>query len=160
MNNKTQTPLRFSMLCLFTWGFYQVFWFHRQWRWLKERDSLDIKPWARALLAFFFVDALFKRIFELAKEKGHAAGGAAPWLAAAYILLVLCWYLPSPWRMVILLSFIPMLPVVMALNYYWAQELPDAPAPTGFSTGEKVTLAVGGLFTALMLLLTLAPNAP
>lgn len=159
MNNKTQSPLRFSLLCVFTWGLYEVFWFHRQWRWLKEKDGLKIWPVARAIFAFFFADALFKRVFELAEEKGDAPRTAS-WLSVAYIALLLTARLPFPWTMISLLSFIPMLPAVHALNFYWTRELPDAPAPEGFTVGEIVTLIIGGLFSALVIIGAFLPDAP
>jgi len=55
-----------------TFGLYQVYWIYRNWRFLKDRDGLNIQPFWRGVFGIFFISSLFNRI------KTDAAGNRTP----------------------------------------------------------------------------------
>lgn len=39
---------KFCFLYIITFGLYQIPWCHKQWKFLKEKDDLNINPWLYA----------------------------------------------------------------------------------------------------------------
>ncbi len=48
------------VLSSFTYGLYLVYWFHKNWSYVKERDNSHIIPWGRAIFNKFWFYALYK----------------------------------------------------------------------------------------------------
>ena len=55
-------PRKFLLLSILTLGFYDVYWFYKNWRIVKLRDNLDIWPPMRGLFYIFFTHSLFERV--------------------------------------------------------------------------------------------------
>ena len=55
---------KFAILFLATMGIYQLYWYFRNWSLYKQRSGENIWPAPRALFAFIFVHALFRKINE------------------------------------------------------------------------------------------------
>ena len=53
--------LKLVFLSLFSFGIYELYWFYRQWKYVKEREGIDIQPFWRAFFGFFFCHAFFRR---------------------------------------------------------------------------------------------------
>lgn len=53
---------KFAILFLATMGIYQLYWYFRNWSLYKLRSGENIWPAPRALFAFIFVHALFRKI--------------------------------------------------------------------------------------------------
>src|SRR3954470_14863581 len=92
--------LKYVLMIFCTLGFYQVYWFYRNWQLIKEREGfagLRISPVPRAIFSVFFCYQCFARVRDFehpAVEPGRL--WAAP-LAAGWIILSLMWRLPDPW---------------------------------------------------------------
>lgn len=100
------SPLKLIVLSVVTFGFYEIYWFYRNWQVIKERGE-DVRPLARAIFSIFFVHALFKRIRETARSTSTdvSAGGG---LAAMYIILQLCVRLPGAFWLIAFASAVPL----------------------------------------------------
>ena len=123
---KKQPVWRFVLLCLVTLGLYELWFFYRTWRFLKERDDLDIRPFWRTFFTYFFVINLYNRVSDLARERGGSGLGSPTALGVWYIILSLTWKLPEPFFWITFLSIFVLIPVVNALNYY-VEHPPIAP---------------------------------
>jgi hypothetical protein len=53
---------RFIGMSVLTLGGYEFYWIYRNWRYLKERDNLDIKPAWRGFFGMFFIWSLLAKI--------------------------------------------------------------------------------------------------
>jgi len=99
------------VLCIFSLGLYEVYWFYKNWALIKLRTRRDIDPLARAFLAFFYADELFENVASVGRV--HMVPGTIRpgllWLA--YVALGFLVNLPSPFLLLALLSFLPLLPV-------------------------------------------------
>jgi hypothetical protein len=92
-----------------TFGAYQIYWFYRNWKMMKDRGE-DLIPVLRAIFGVLFAYALFKEV----RDEGQTAtlprilnAGA---LALVYFLMQLLWRLPDPlW----LLGFVTVLPLAV-----------------------------------------------
>lgn len=106
------SPYKFVILSILTFGVYEVYWFYRNWTFVRERDRSDIWPWARALFAPFTFHSLRTDVF----EGERAAPGIPGGLSISYFLLNAAWRLPEPFWYVAFLTFVPLLPTVTRIN--------------------------------------------
>lgn len=68
---------KFCTLYIFTWGIYQLPWAHKQWKFIKEREHLNIRPWVRSWLLPFYLYSLCQKVFALAEEQGYRVKASA-----------------------------------------------------------------------------------
>lgn len=82
--------LRLILMDLLTVGLFEQYWFYRNWRYLRDRDKLDISPFWRTWLNIFFVHELFRRMREdpLLAPAGRGPSPAG-WHATLWIVTTL-----------------------------------------------------------------------
>ena len=75
MTNQTTTPAtkplflhisvgRLILLSIASGGLYEAYWIYKNWRYIKERDGLKIRPFWRGIFGIFFCHSLLKRIHD------------------------------------------------------------------------------------------------
>jgi len=121
---------KFIFLIIITFGFYEIIWFYRTWKFFKEKDKLNISPFWRAIFSIFFIYSLFKRILALAKKEGYKKTYSAGNLTVVFILIAFSGYLTEPLHLISYLSFLPLIPSLLAMNFYWNKKNPKLPAKT------------------------------
>ena len=104
---------KFIILSVLTFGLYQVYWFYQNWVFLRERDQSNISPLGRAILGVFFYDSLIRHLSPEGQDAQRVVPIAAP---IAYFVLTVAGWLPDPIWLLILLSFLPLLPAVKFIN--------------------------------------------
>jgi len=62
------SPEKFLILLIATMGLYGFWWMYKVWQFFKEKDRLDIEPWARSVFSIFFMYQLLERVKHQAKE--------------------------------------------------------------------------------------------
>lgn len=141
------------LLTFVTAGFYQVYWFYRNWKAIKLATGRSISPFWRAIFSIFFVWPLFKEILKSAKEHGYKHSYRAGWLATAYIVLMLlsnAVALDPEYQLVtglvglglIFLIALPLFPAQKAINYNNQFTLAPKPPKNGY-WGQPVMIVVG-----------------
>jgi len=109
------SPRKFVAMSVLTWGLYEIYWFYKNWSFVRARDRSGILPWARALFAPLWYPALLGDL-RRNLEGGPIVPGGRLVPAAAYLLLSASWRLPDPFWLVSFLSFAPLLPIVHRIN--------------------------------------------
>src|SRR5574341_995101 len=150
--SNVQPVWHFVILFIFSFGLYSVYWFYKNWKFLKEHSKLDISPFWRAIFQGIFAYSLFKKILVLAKEKGYTENYSPGFLTILYIIISLLWRLPDPYWLISYFSFVPLLSIVNAINYYWKREQPELEIRKNFSSGDIVLLVIGGIFWIFVLI--------
>ncbi len=150
--SNVQPVWHFVLLCIASFGIYEFYWFFNNWKLLKERKNLDIYQFWRAFFGVLFAYSLFKKIFSLAKEKGYDEQPSAGLITFSFIVLSILWCLGNPYWLISLLSFIPLIPVLNAVNFFWEQEQPNPSKRTQFSRGEIAVLIIGGIILLLAII--------
>jgi len=158
--SNVQPVWRFGVLCLATFGFYELYWFYKNWKWLKEKQGLKVRPFWRTFFAPLFSDPLFKRISALAQERGAPPMRSPGGFAALYFLLCLSWRLPSPYSLLSSLTFLPLIPAVRTLNAYWELEQAELPVRDHFSVRERILVTMGLIAAVFAVIGILAPMPP
>jgi len=149
---------RLITLSILSCGLYETYWLYKNWRYLQERDNLNIKPFWRAIFGIFFCHSLLKTIYQ-DKELNQfetpvfSAGILATiWVISKLALNIISQYSSkiggaidkNSTTLVILLScsFLFFAPVQKYINRANAKRNPAAPY-TKWTTGHIVCLGVG-----------------
>lgn len=135
-----QTVLSFCLLCFLSLGVYYFFWFYKHWVYLREEKQEDISPGMRTLFTVFFGGVLFSRFFKLAREKGFRPLMPAWPLFLLFLTSVLLAQISSLAALIALFSFLFLVPVVRAMNYYYLAEHPSYRIQKGMAKDEKIFL--------------------
>ena len=90
------SPAKLVLMCFGTLGFYQYYWFYKNWTAHKQRTGEDIFPFWRTVFGVIFCYPLVRRIGEAASGHGLEVRGLG-WWAAAWIVPSLLWRLPDPY---------------------------------------------------------------
>jgi hypothetical protein len=149
------------LMSICTLGFYQIYWFYKQWRCVQERNEPNIMPAMRAIFAVFFGYALFKRVRDFAHPGLKPESLAAGMLALVWLVLQLTPSLPNVPQPVNLLTFISvagLVPVQSRINRINDQLAPDHDRNDRFSSANWVGLVLGGILFVLAVLGSMMPN--
>ena len=119
---------KLALLSFFSLGLYQVYWFYRNWRRVRERTGRSLMPLARAIFAPVWSHSLFDEVAEQARAADVRVGWSPIVLAVSFFLLSAAWRFPGAGLIVSLFSFLPLLPVQATINAIAGQRgtAPDA----------------------------------
>lgn len=118
------SPLKLLLLNFGTLGFYQYYWFYKNWRHHELRTGEDVSPFWRTLFALIFCYPLFRRIDDYAASRSAPRLTPGPW-AAAWIIPSVLWNLPDPYWLIIYLAVFALLPVQAQVNQINAGSVPE-----------------------------------
>jgi hypothetical protein len=143
---------KFILLSIFTFGFYELWWMYKSWRFFKEKENLDIMPAWRAIFAIFFVSSLFSKCLRMAQSNGYEKSYSAGGLAAGFIILGFLARLPDPYWLISFLSVVFMIQPVSAFNYAIENSTKFRATSPGFQLRHIILLIAGGALWILMLI--------
>lgn len=143
---------KFIFLSLISYGTYEIWWMYKAWKYYKQKEKSDIVPAARAIFALFFLNALFGKIQDSAREKGYEKTYSTVPLFIGFFVVNALYRLPDPYSLLSLLSFIFLIPAFHALNF----EKRNSPEiivneQTGFSNRQIGLILIGLVFWVLAL---------
>ena len=148
---------KFAGMSVFTLGIYPFYWFYKNWRFVEARQG-DVWPIVRAFFGPIFYFSLLGRI------DGYRPESRPPkevqWIVAgAYLAANATIRLPSPYWLVSILAFVPLLPAVVAIN-----RLND-PARSAMAANSRwrlrhVPLVLVGGLSLLLLVVSVAGVLP
>lgn len=151
-----QAPIYFAvsatkliLLSVFSFGVYELYWFHWQWTLEKARTGEKLSPFWRAFFAPIFAYSLFKRIKAFADSSSLPINYSPGWLAAAFVGLAASWRLPDPVWLISFLTFLPLLPVRAAVASINLRHSPHSDKNGAFSGANIILLLAGGLLSLL-----------
>ncbi len=115
---------KFSVMSIVTFGIYGIYWFYKNWQWVKHVHGEKISPFWRTFFGIFYMYSLCNRVREIVKEHNVDAVYSSGLLAAGYIVLSLLWKLPDPFWIVTIFAFLFQLPVVIAIQKAnWSEDV-------------------------------------
>lgn len=80
--------VRLALFSILTFGFYDMYWFYKHWKAIKEQEGLKISPLARSLWGSgcLYCYSLFKRVIKSAKSNDYPKNHSAFGLSTLYLL--------------------------------------------------------------------------
>ncbi len=145
---RTMPIWKFCLLSGLTFGIYEVVWFYRQWKYIRDADAENVQPLARAVFGHIFAYHLMKRHFPKAAKLGFEPPASPLALTVLYFLISAAWRLPNAWSLLSSLGFISLIPLVQASNL--AQMDLSSDQSTHLTEGEFAWLLLGGVLTAMV----------
>lgn len=148
------SPRKFALLCLCSFGIYEVYWLYQNWRRFRSRAPKDILPWARACFAPIWIIALLRRIRESAAAQAVTVKWSPELLGLLFIGFLasrLLWRRlfslpPSDIPLLIsLLSFVWLLPAVRTTQQVNAGAGNPEGVNADLSGANLAVISVGGV---------------
>jgi hypothetical protein len=99
-----------------TFGLYEMFWFYRNWRRIRQRTGRSLSPFWRMAFAQFWSFSLFEEVMQEADAAGVRYRWNSVLLGIAFFVLLVCSRLPQPWFLLSIFSFVPLVPVQVTIN--------------------------------------------
>jgi hypothetical protein len=152
---------RFVFLSLISLGFFEAYWVYRNWRYLKERDGMNIWSFWRGFFAVIFILPLLHAIKKdpVANRISRAAfdptGLGLGWLSLVVVGRILDRMQSLTANVIGLIIALPsfcfLLPVQRYINSI-NEALPSPPQFYKWSSGQVVCLVLGLIFWVLILI--------
>lgn len=135
---------KLAVLSVATFGLYEIYWFYKNWKEIKEQGGGKVSPFWRALLSILFSYSLFKRVLTSAKENGYTKDYSSGLLFIIYFFWVNSYRLPGMLWIISFMSFVPLLTVQDAINFINEKINPSAcKKGQEFSSGETLLAIIG-----------------
>ncbi len=146
--------LKLVVMCIFTLGLYELYWFYRQWEGVKRSHQAQLNAPLRAI--FFPINAygLFQRIALESRRLGISSAIQPLPLALGVLVIASLLRMPEPYWLLSLLGFLPLIPIQSAINEIHERLSPSADQNTGFSL-LNLLLILPGLLILVPILITL-----
>lgn len=143
---------KFIFLSIISFGAYEIWWIYKAWKFYQQKENLDIMPAARALFSIFFLNRLFNKILDFAKERGYKENYSSVLLFIGFIFFNLLSELPDPFGMIALVSFIFLIPPFKALNYAKQNSTDFVVVEQTSFNGRQIGLIVVGIIFWILIL--------
>ncbi len=154
---------RLIVLSIVSLSLYEAYWIYKNWRYIKERDNLDIRPFWRGVFGVFFCHSLLRRIHEDTEARTIQVPTFSPGsLATGWVVLIFLANILSRapgLTLTIMSAFIPsflcLAPVQKYVNEVTKKRNPNEPY-YGWSAGHVVCLVWGIIIWGLVLVGSMA----
>lgn len=156
--------VRLVVLSILSAGLYEVYWIYKNWRYLKERDGLEIWPFWRGIFGVFHCHSLLRAIrYDSQANAIEEADFSPGWLAAGWIIFTVVYnglgrledsFIYLVGMLLFFPSFLFLVPVQQYINRVNAKIHPTPPFYP-WSTGHIFCIAFGLVLFWLPMLLVL-----
>lgn len=133
-----------------TFGLYELYYFYKNWHFIRERTRSSIKPFWRALFSPIWAYSFFKSIRDHASEERRPDTLHVGMLTAAYLIILFLYKLPDPFWVISAFTFVPLLKaneIAVELN---KSMVLDYQENDRFSGKNWVAIIIGGTLFAFI----------
>jgi hypothetical protein len=141
------SKFKFILYSIVSFGLYEIYWFYKNWKYVKQRDGVDIRPFWRGLFSPIWCYSLCKDISE---NGGVLAPLALVLVPVFYLALVVASRLPDPYWLISLASFAPLLVLVGQINRINRDRGVVGPYYSRFGVGPILLSLLGAGLLALI----------
>ena len=103
----TASPLKLIVMSICTIGIYEIYWFYKNWKLIRERTGQKIRPFWRAVFSPIWAYSCFKEIKARAGECKIQESLPIGLLAIAYFTVSVTSMVPEPYWLISLFIFLP-----------------------------------------------------
>jgi hypothetical protein len=143
------SPLKFIIYSICSFGLYEIFWFYKNWCYVRDRDGSTIRPFWRGFFGIIWCYPLAK---DIAETHGRARSALVGVAAVAFIALSFAWRLPDPHWWIGLGAFVPLLYLVGLINQINRQRGARGPFYGRVRVHHVLLCGLGLLFLGIALL--------
>jgi hypothetical protein len=136
--------VKLMLMSVSTLGLYSLYWFYRNWTAINRINNGNAWPFWRAVFAPLWSYSCFKAMAGIAEGRRRTLGFSPALLAITFFLLNLSGRLPTPYWVLYLLLFAPLLPVnSIARAFNQAERIGDQAAEE-YSVWNWLAIVIGG----------------
>jgi len=140
------------VMSIFTFNFYSIYWFYKNWKFIRDDTGRHIMPFWRAFFSIFFYHSLFKSIQEYGyKNNINNHTNIIHW-AILYVLLFFAGNLPDPFWITGLFQFACILPMQVLINNINYKLSPHIKIDDTFSGLNILFIVIGSIILFLAIL--------
>ena len=152
------SPLKLVVMSTVTFGLYEVYWFYKNWKLIKQRtDSGGGMPFFRAFFCVFYCYSLFKEVKIIATSRGLSSPSPGL-IAIVWIVLTISWRLPDPYWLMCLVTPLVLVPIQKVVNNLNTVIAPNHNPNARFSGWNIAGIVVGGIFILLIVIALFLPK--
>jgi hypothetical protein len=152
------SALKFVVMSTVTFGIYEVYWFYKNWKLIKQQKGWSISPFWRAFFGVFFCYSCFKQINETSLAHGLSFSPSPGLFATLWIIFTLTWRLPEPFWLVCFTAPFFLIPIQNCVNRLNAVVAPNHNTNSKFSGWNIAGIVAGGIFFLLAIVGTFMPK--
>jgi hypothetical protein len=130
---------------------YQLYWYYNTWRLIAAYRRVRMRPLLRSLFVPLFIAELYSGAFGLARARGYPESPPVLPLSLAFVAFSFSPLLGGGYALLGLLTFVLLLPVAEALNFFWASVEEGQPVSRAVNPLEMGLVGLGAGLWALML---------
>ncbi len=148
---------KFILLSVITFGIYELVWFYRNWKILKNEQNLKITPLLRTIFSTIFAWSFASYLKKFLNEKNIAFNYSPILIWASYFVFRILWKLPDPYSLLSYLTFISMIPLVKSMNTYWISQEQNL-SPKKFSWWQIILIIIWIIMFMLIVFASFLPE--
>jgi len=152
------SPLKLVVMSTVTLGIYELYWFYKNWKLIKQRTDSNIMPFWRAFFGVLFCYSCFKEIKDVATPRGILFPSSPGLIATGWIILKLSLKLPDPYWFVCWLTPLLLVPIQNVINRLNAVVAPNHNPNSRFSGWNIAGTVIGGIVFVLIIIGSLLPS--
>lgn len=152
------STIKFVVLYFATFGVYPLFWMYSQWNLLKIKQSLDVSPFWRSVFGTLWAGSLAGNVKNFLKGNNVMVSYSPGVIGVLYFVLNLLSRLPDQYWLLSFLSFVPLLPIIEAMNEYYEKSDADLPEKS-LSWWQGILVGIGLLLLIVIVYYTFYPEA-
>jgi hypothetical protein len=145
--------VKFIIYSICSFGLYLIYWFYKNWRYVRDRDGSDIRPAWRAIFSPIWCFHLAK---DVAATHGNANTALIGLVPIAYLAALLSQRLPEPYDWIGLASFVPLIYLVVLIHQINRQRGARGPFYARVRVHHALLCLLGALGLGLAILGTAA----
>jgi|GEM_PF-3653549 len=146
------SKFKLAVLSIATLGIYDIYFFYKNWKALRDQGGLSVSPFWRAILGILFCYSLSKEIFSRSKNLGEPSSHSAGGVAVAYFILSGMGRVDGLVWLISLFSFIPLFSIQDAIRFNNSAINPKSKPDGHFSYKELLLLLPAIIISAILLL--------
>ncbi len=147
----TAAPWKLALLSVCTLGYYDFYWFYRNWVLYKKRSSRWIMPVMRATFYPLWAYNMFRKIEEKATECSIKFQWQSGLLALAYLAIFVFLFARTPFNQISTFTFVPLLIVNRTAAAINSAAIPEYRENDRLSPLNCVAVLMGGAYVAYSL---------
>jgi hypothetical protein len=148
---------KFIFLSIITWWIYEIYWFYKYWKFLKDKESIKVNPILRSIFSVVFFYSFIEHIRKFLNKSNIQIHDVSIWLAFLYYVFYIFIFKDDPYWLISFLSFIPILPLVRAINSYWEKEEANLPLKK-FNWWQIILIIIWCLYLFIVITIVLVPK--
>ena len=149
---------KLAIMSVCTFGIYEVYWFYKNWKLLRDRDGMKVSPFWRTAFFPIWSFALFRIIHDRASNSRVPTSFSPNGMGVAVIFLNAIARSPDPFWLLSLLSFVPLLKVQSTVRQINRVHAPHADANEDLTGKNLLVLILGGLMLILAVIGAFLPG--